>query len=333
MSVKDSPLRTWKLIIGVFLLFLSLSLLQGGVNADDSGTVTVVIIPAAASINVTSPNGSENWVIGSTQAITWSSISVTGRVKIELSRDDGATWSTIIGSTANDGTKNWKVSGPATGSARIKVTSILYPAVFDISDASFTIVPRPIWIKITSPNGGENWEIGSRQDIKWDSLNVPLIVRMELSRDGGSTWDTIGFFTWNDGIYNWRVTGPATTAARIKVTDIFNPAIFDISDANFTIAPPQPSIIVTSPNGSENWRIGTNRTITWASKNVTGRVKLELSRNGGVTWVTIVASTANDGSYSWRVTGPATTHARIKVSSITNPGIFDVNNTDFTIGT
>ena len=323
---------TWKLIIWAFLLFLPLSLVPEQVNADDSGQVTVVIIPAAASINVTSPNGGENWVIGSTQAITWSSISVTGKVKIELSRDGGATWKTIMASTANDGTQKWKVTGPATTQAKIKVTSISSPAVYDISDANFTIAPRPIWIKITSPNGGENWEIGSRQDITWDSLNISFLVRVELSRDGGNTWDTISRFTWNDGRYNWRVTGPATTHARIKVTNIFNSAVFDISDADFTIVPPQPSITVTSPDGGESWRIGTNKRITWDSKNVTGRVKLEISRNGGATWVIIVASTANNGSYTWKVTGPATTHARIKVSSISTPNIFDISKTDFTIG-
>jgi hypothetical protein len=332
MSAKDSSWRTWEVFIWAFLLLLSLSLVPGQVSAGDQGTVTVVIIPAAASINVTSPNGGENWVIGSTQAINWSSISVTGRVKIELSRDDGATWTTIVGSTANDGTRDWRVSGPATTSARIKVTSNSNPAVFDISDASFTIAPRPVWIKVISPDGGENWEIGSRQAITWDSLNVPFIVRVELSRDGGNTWDAISYFAWNDGSYNWRVTGPATTRARIKVTDIFNPDVFDISDADFTIVQPPPSITVTSPDGGESWRIGTSRRITWDSENVAGRVKLELSRNGGATWVTIVASTPNDGSYSWRVTGPATTRARIKVSSITTPAVFDISNADFTIG-
>jgi hypothetical protein len=332
MSAKDSSLGTWKLLIWLFLLLLSLSVVPGQVNADDAGTVTVVIIPAAASINVTSPNGGENWVIGSTQAITWSSISVTGRVKIELSRNDGATWTTIIFSTSDDGNRNWGVTGPATTSARIKVTSISSPAVYDISDASFTIAPRPVWIRVISPDGGENWEIGSRQTITWDSLNVPFIVRVELSRDGGETWDTISYFVWNDGRYSWRVTGPATTAARIKVTDIFNPAVFDISDADFTITSPPPSITVISPNGGESSRIGTSKRITWDSKNVTGRVKIELSRNSGATWVTIVASTANDGGYTWRVTGPATTRARIKVSSTSNPAVFDISDADFTIG-
>jgi len=332
MSAKGLSLGTWKPFIWAFLLLLSLSVLPGQVNANDEGTVTVVIIPAAASINVTSPNGGENWVIGSTQAITWSSISVNGRVKIELSRDDGATWTTITGSTANDGNRDWRVTGPATTNARIKMTSNSNPAVFDISDASFTISPRPIWIRVISPNGGENWEIGSRQNITWDSINIPPIVRVELSRDGGETWNNISYFTWNDGSYNWRVTGPATTAARIKVTDIFNSAVFDVSDASFTIAQPQPAITVTSPDGGENWRIGTSRTITWASKNVTGRVKIELSRNGEVTWVTIAGSTSNDGSYSWRVTGPGTLHARIKVSSISNPAVFDISDAEFIIG-
>jgi hypothetical protein len=332
MYAKDSSSGTWKFFIYLFLLLLTLSPLSGQVNADDSGTVTVVVTPVVPSINVTSPNGGESWVIGSIQAITWSSISITGRVKIELSRDDGATWRTIVRSTVDDGTRNWRVSGPVTERARIKVTSISGPATFDISDASFTIAPRPVWINIISPDGGENWEIGSRQTITWDSLNVPFFVRVELSRNGGDTWRTISFFTWNDGRYNWKVTGPATERARIKVTGIFNRGIFDISDADFSIVWPLPSITVTSPDGGESWRIGSSRRITWDSQSIIGRVKIELSRNGGATWMTIVASTPNDGSYNWRVTSPVTNRARIRVSSISNPGIFDISNADFTIG-
>jgi hypothetical protein len=59
-------------------------------------------------------------------------------------------------------------------------------------------------------------------------------------------------------------------------------------------------------------------------------VKIELSRDGGTSW-TALASTPNDGSHSWTVSGPATTQVRIRVSSVANPTVADVSNVDATI--
>ena len=48
--------------------------------------------------------------------------------------------------------------------------------------------------------------------------------------------------------------------------------------------PPQPggkpTIVVTSPNGGENWRSGVTKNITWNAANWTGTVRLELWQNG-----------------------------------------------------
>jgi hypothetical protein len=65
---------------------------------------------------------------------------------------------------------------------------------------------------------------------------------------------------------------------------------------------------------------------------VTGNVKIELNRNypsGG--WETLYASTANDESEPWLVTSPVTNHARVRVTSISQPTVTDVSDADFTI--
>lgn len=85
------------------------------------------------------PNGGETWAIGSTQKIQWTSYGVRGRVKIELSRDGGASWKTLFRGTPNDGAQDWKVKGPPTTQARIRVSSKKRPSISDMSDANFTI--------------------------------------------------------------------------------------------------------------------------------------------------------------------------------------------------
>jgi hypothetical protein len=93
-------------------------------------------------LEVTAPNGGEEWIVGEVHDITWTSACLgCSKVKIQLSRDGGKHWKTIISSTPNDGSEPWKVTCPclATDQARIKIVSTCDKYTFDISDADFTI--------------------------------------------------------------------------------------------------------------------------------------------------------------------------------------------------
>jgi len=74
-------------------------------------------------------------------------------------------------------------------------------------------------------------------------------------------------------------------------------------------------ITVTSPKGGETWRINHNQSVKWTSKGVTGNVKIDLSRDGGITWEAVLSGmpTPNDGNQTVNLPGPATTQARIRV--------------------
>ena len=87
---------------------------------------------------------------------------------------------------------------------------------------------------LTQPNGGETWYINSTQNIAWNTINIGSIVKIEMSRDNGNTWSTIADTTENDGNYSWLVTGPASNACLVRVTDTGGLAS-DISDDAFTI--------------------------------------------------------------------------------------------------
>ena len=93
---------------------------------------------------------------------------------------------------------------------------------------------------------------------------------------------------------------------------------------------PEPTIIVTAPNGGELLYVGKTKIISWTSQYLTDNVKIEIYR-GGFTWSTIVSSTTNDGSYSWSITGPASKLCSVRVSSVIDPGVSDVSNSYFTI--
>ena len=61
-------------------------------------------------------------------------------------------------------------------------------------------------------------------------------------------------------------------------------------------------------------------------------MQIQLNRtfpSGG--WETIIASTPNDGSYAWTVSGAATSMARVRVTSVETPAATDVSNSEFSI--
>ncbi len=90
---------------------------------------------------------------------------------------------------------------------------------------------------------------------------------------------------------------------------------------------------ITSPNSVVAWCPGTH-TVTWdvnGSDELAENVKISLSTDGGQTFSTLVASTANDGSADVTIVCAYSNTARIKVEAIDNI-FFDISNTNFTIG-
>jgi hypothetical protein len=92
-------------------------------------------------------------------------------------------------------------------------------------------------VTVTAPNGGETWYAGDSEIIRWSTFgNIGSYVKIEISRNGGSTWSTITSSTPNDGYYARTVSSPTTSTARIRITSTSTTSYTDTSDANFTIA-------------------------------------------------------------------------------------------------
>lgn len=100
--------------------------------------------PVIPTIDVTSPNGGENWRVGNSYDITWTSLNFTGNVKIEYSTNAGSSWMTIISSTPDDGVHPWTVPNTPTAQGRVRVSDAVDGDPSDISDADFTISTAPI---------------------------------------------------------------------------------------------------------------------------------------------------------------------------------------------
>lgn len=92
-----------------------------------------------SSLTLQYPNGGEVWMVGETEEITWTDVNVYD-VKIELSVDNGSSWSTIAESTPNTGTYSWLVEAQdSSDQCLIRITNVDDGLVTDASDDVFTI--------------------------------------------------------------------------------------------------------------------------------------------------------------------------------------------------
>jgi hypothetical protein len=286
----------------------------------------VFTIAAQRTVTVTAPNGGENWEGTTAHGITWSSTGSIGNVKLEYSTNNGSSWNTINASTTNSGSYNWTVPNTPSSTCLVKISDTAGPAV-DTSDAVFTIAAQRT-LTVTTPNGGENWEGTTSQNITWASTGGIANVKLEYSTNNGSSWNTITASTANSGSYNWTVPNTPSSTCLVKVSDTAGPAA-DTSDAVFIIAD-QRSITVIAPNGGENWEGTTAHNITWTSTGSIANVKLEYSTNNGSSWNTITASTTNNGTYNWTVPNTPSSTCLVKISDTAGPAT-DTSNAVFTI--
>ena len=92
-------------------------------------------------------------------------------------------------------------------------------------------------IKVRKPNGGEFWERGEKEKIRWSSEGFTgFYVRIELLREDVVERE-ITSTTPNDGKFNWVVPNdvPLDTGYAVRIISLGNPQIRDKSNDTFTI--------------------------------------------------------------------------------------------------
>ena len=325
--------------------------------SDGSFTIT-----GAQELAIISPNGGENWPVGSSQLISWTSSgpnSPAGKgkkdlffnkkfeplvikpntpndgitdIKLEFSTDAGATWQTIVETTPNVGSFVWQQLPEVNSSlCRVKISDAADGLPSDLSDDNFTITTNSTEdITITAPNGGEEWEAGTSEIIKWNSTSVSN-VKIEYTINNGVNWITIVESTPSDGFYTWDpIPNTPSTNSRLRISDVADGFPVDMSDNFFSITP-ESNITVLTPNGGETVQAGSSQNITWNSVNIAD-VKIEYTTNGGASWNTIISSTPSDGHFIWDpVPVVNSTICRIKISDASDGLPTDISDENFTI--
>ena len=290
---------------------------------------------ASPTLTLTSPNGAEQWVVGISHNITWTSVGTisTNHIKLEYSSDGGATWTNINTDEPNDGIYIWTVPNAISGTCKVRITDTgRLDTPTDTSDGVFSIlVPQ---ITVTRPNGGELFTVGDIEAITWSVVGtLSGNLKLEYSKDNFISDINLidGAVTNSLTSYNWTIPSNVSTTVRVRITDVGRTASTDKSNTDFTILP-IPEITITAPNGGENWIIGTQHNVTWTDNGgaISNNLKLEYTVDG-TNWITIATAEANDGSYAWVVPSDASSTARIRITDASRLTTVDTSNNYFTI--
>lgn len=203
------------------------------------------------SITVTSPNGGETWVAGSTHNITWNSTNLDSSASINIAFISGGN-SVPIATVSNSGLYSWTLPfGNGATNLKISITSTTNTSIGDISDGVFTVAgAHQPSITVTSPNGGETWKIGETHDITWDysgiSEDTSVCIRLGDHNSGRLVASDIKCVPISDKSYLWIIpsiihesTGDVSSNGnQWKIEMVYTFGGWDESDNYFSIVAP-----------------------------------------------------------------------------------------------
>jgi hypothetical protein len=143
----------------------------------------------------------------------------------------------------------------------------------------YDLTPVGNQVTVTSPNGGEVWGMDTDKFITWSSIDI-IDVKIEFSFNNGASWELVDESVPSTGIYSWNIPAVHTIQGLIKISDVTDEDVFDISDGVFTIEP------VTGMEDEDNKLIPDNYSLAQNHPNpfnATTQIKYGLPDAGPVT--------------------------------------------------
>lgn len=272
--------------------------------------MTVTVTNSSGPFSVTAPNSAISWAGNSSQAITWSVANTTAapvscaNVKISISTDGGATFSTLVASTPNDGSEAVTIPNTPTTTARIKVEAV-GNIFFDISNTNFTITSGSSCV---SPAGLTASAItATSATIGWAAVSGAASYNVDYKPASSATWIN---------------AATATTATSVGLTGLVSGTAYDYrvrtncagdsssySTAQFTTTA---SNTCSAPAGLTSSAITTTgATISWSAVSGALSYDVDYKLGSSATWINAATGTTATSvnlsgltsatTYDWRV--------------------------------
>jgi len=300
------------------------------------------------TVTVLSPNGGEDWAIDDVDTIRWYATDNIGvdSVILYYSLDGGFSYPYFINKMfGSDSLYVWTI--PKTPSNISKVKAIAWDrsgnSSEDESDLNFRISDKtPPFVQVIFPNGGENFDAGQEDSIRWiasDNLRVDSLS-LYYSTNAGTDWMTVSTGEFNDSLFVWRIPPTLSTHCLVKIVayDSTGNSGIDESDDEFSISDlSPPSILVIYPNGGEKLIIGKEDTIKWSPSDNVGvdSINLYYIMRKGVSMEFLIAHClpGSQTKYLWVVPDTPSDSCKVLAYAFDGSGNYsvDTSNSFFTI--
>jgi hypothetical protein len=284
-----------------------------------------IVLTRLGTFKVTAPRDGDTMQAGTTTLITWTTSSSTN-VRIEVSYDNGDTWSTILNSTPNSGSLVWNVSNQIGRNGIIRITDADNPSIYGTAySGTFTIAP------ISPPSGLVAVGGNASVDLTWSAppnngITGYAVYRAPISGVGAGTLVQIGTTAALQRTYiDATVTNCKEYSYAVKALI----GAFDSPYSNLDTALPEAPkrITVTAPLADERLPIGTTKMIEWNAVGCIDNVKIDYSLDLGATWTTLVTNMTNSGLYGWTIPELPSARVLIRISDLNDSTIFDITDT------
>jgi hypothetical protein len=263
----------------------------------------------APIVRLKAPTEGRLLAAGERIALAWEAADSGGLAsqRIELSTDDGATFTPIADVNPLVSSYVWEVPAVDTARARLRLTVSdgVNPPVVSLGPR-FTISSTPDrtpFLSVAFPAGGEVLAAGRQVPVAWVlSDESDLEARVELSTDGGATFAPLDVTSAAAGRGTWTVPSTPTERARIRVvvSDGTHGEVADVTPVDFTISAAAPDDVaaplarVFEPSGNDLVGAGSVLSVSFESIDDirADRAVFEVSYDGGATYRTIGATAA-----------------------------------------
>jgi hypothetical protein len=280
------------------------------VGQTNFGDMTVTVTNSSGPFSVTAPNTAVSWAGNSSQTITWNVASTTAapvscaNVKISISTDGGATFSTLVASTPNDGTEVVTIPNTPTTTARIKIEAV-GNIFFDISNTNFTITAGS---GCGSPAGLTAVPVDNTNDtISWTAVSGAVSYDVDYKATSSSTWINAATATTVTFVGLSGLTPGTTYDYRVRTNCSSGSSAY--STAQFTTTG---GVTCTAPAGLTSSAITTTgATLGWSAVSGALTYDVDYKPNSSSTWTNAATGTTSTTVtvsgltaatlYDWRV--------------------------------
>ncbi|MHA2100651.1 MAG: choice-of-anchor D domain-containing protein, partial [Candidatus Kariarchaeaceae archaeon] len=261
-------------------------------GSESSFSNEVNATPFEVTITVLTPNGGENWQVGTQEEISWTSVNVT-EVKLEYSTDNGTKWITIIDST-------------------------LAPA------GSFTWA-EPNTLSKNSIENEKNWttinastpESSSSYSWKVSNKSSKYSIDNETKRK-----TIIGSKPEFAGSYNWMVPNTPSNQCKVRISDVSDSSVQDESDMVFTISVSAEPVLTVTPTERN---VSDSSGITTFSVSNSGMGTMNWTAESDALWAVITGDTSGTNSGTITIAYEENTSINSRVATITVTSDFSNN--------